>query len=67
MKVRFLLGIEKPSSSIVVKQIQTKNGTFVVAVYTPPDFINETTAAYKNIRVSINDPKTPISHFLMLI
>jgi pimeloyl-ACP methyl ester carboxylesterase len=51
-------GIEKPLSSIVVSPYPTKNGTLVVvAVYTPPDFINEPTATYKNIKVSINDPE----------
>jgi pimeloyl-ACP methyl ester carboxylesterase len=51
-------GIEKPLSSIVVSPHPTKNGSLVVAaVYTPPDFINEPTAAYKNITVSINDPE----------
>ncbi len=50
-------GIEKPTSSIVVDPHPTKNGTLVVmAVYTPPDSINETTADHKNITVSINDP-----------
>lgn len=51
--------IKKPSSSTVVNQ--TKNGTSVVAVYTPPDFINEPTADHKNIRVSINDTQNHIS------
>jgi pimeloyl-ACP methyl ester carboxylesterase len=49
------VGVEKPSSSIVVDPHPTKNGSLVVvAVYTPPDFINEPTA-YKNITVSIKD------------
>jgi palmitoyl protein thioesterase len=58
-----LLGpsIKKPSSSTVVNQ--TNNGTSVVAVYTPPDFINETTAAYKNIKLSINDPTNSSATF----
>jgi len=50
------LGVEKPSSSIVVDPHSTKNRSLVVAaVYTPPDFINEPNTAYKNITVSIKD------------
>lgn len=54
-------GINKPSSSAIVNQ--TKNGTFVLAVYTPPNFINETTSPYKNISLSINDPNNPSISF----
>ena len=50
--------IEKPSSSIVVSPHQTNNSNLVgIAVYTPPDFIKETTAAYQHVSVSINDTK----------
>jgi pimeloyl-ACP methyl ester carboxylesterase len=51
------------SSSTIVDAKNTTNGTMVVtAVYTPPDFINESNFSYKTIKVLISDPKSSSTH-----
>ena len=47
------------STNVVYPNLTKTNESLIVAVYTPPDFINEPNASYKPVTLLINNPKNP--------